>query len=238
MSTILRRPRRSNVSKRLRATDTGDQRIVLRGVGWQVYDCLSEAIGEDQHVRLAYDGEDLEIMTVGYPHERYKELLGKIVAAVSKAVGIPRSTAGETTWKRPKVKRGLQADQCYYFRPDKLAAAKAAWARQSKDLADYPNPDLAIEVDLSEPKVDRSGIHAKLQIAEVWRFDGKSVAIEQLQDDGSYVPAESSRFLPLRPDDVLRWLMDPDSGDELAWERRLDAWAKTLRRRKPKGRVE
>jgi hypothetical protein len=94
-----------------------------------VYDCLSEAIGEGQHVHLAYDGEDLEVMTPGFAREHYKDLLGKLVAAVSKAVGVPRKTAGETTWKRPEIKRGLQADQCYYFRRAKLAAVKAAWAR-------------------------------------------------------------------------------------------------------------
>jgi hypothetical protein len=104
------------------------------------------------------------------------------------------------------------------------------------DIADYPNPDLAIEIDLSDPKVDRPDIDAKLEIAEIWRFDGQSVVIEHLRDDGSYTPAETSRFLPLRPADTLRWLVDEDSDDELAWERRLDAWAKTLRRKKSDGR--
>ncbi|HWU38825.1 MAG TPA: hypothetical protein VN203_14340, partial [Candidatus Acidoferrum sp.] len=31
------------------------------------------------------------------------------------------------------------------FLPEKLAAAKAAMTRGSNDVADYPNPDLAIE---------------------------------------------------------------------------------------------
>ena len=66
----------------------GDQRIVIRGVGWHVYDCLSEAIGEGQHVRLAYDGEDLEIMTTGHLHERYSEKQGNISTS-----GFPRGEA-------------------------------------------------------------------------------------------------------------------------------------------------
>jgi Uma2 family endonuclease len=232
MSTITSRSRRSSTSVPPRPYDNGDQRIVIQGVDWDVYDCLSEAIGEGQHVRLAYDGEDLEIMTAGYPHERYKEMLGKIVAAVSRAKGIPRKTAGETTWKRLEIERGLQADECYYFHADKFAAVEAAFARQSMDIADYPNPDLAIEIDLSGPKVDRPGIYAKLQVAEVWRFDGESLVIEQLRDDGSYAPAETSRFLPLRAKEILRCLIEEDSGDELAWERRLEQWAKRLRRKK------
>jgi hypothetical protein len=58
------------------------------------------------------------------------------------------------------------------------------------------------------------------------------VVIEQLQADGSYAPAESSRFLPVRASDILRWLIAEDSADEIAWERRLDQWARRLRRRK------
>ena len=42
----------------------GDQRTVFRGVDWHTYHSLSEAIGEGQHVRLAYDGKDLEIIMV------------------------------------------------------------------------------------------------------------------------------------------------------------------------------
>jgi len=66
-------------------------------VGWHVYDCLSEAIGEGQNVRLAYHGKDLEIVTTGYPHERYKEPLGQSLAAVTLALDIDRGTCGETT---------------------------------------------------------------------------------------------------------------------------------------------
>jgi len=78
-------------------------------------------------------------------------------------------------------------------------------------------------------KIDRPGIYAALQVAEVWRFDGKALVIEQLGPDGKYLPAESSRFLPLRADDVLRWLIAEDSGDEVAWEQRLEEWAMSLR---------
>ena len=232
MSTITSPPRPSPPPLPAPAVDSGDQRIVIQGVGWHVYDCLSEAIGEGQHIRLAYDGEDLEIMTAGYPHERYKEMLGKIVATVSRVKGIPRKSAGETTWKRPNIKRGLQADECYYFQAEKFAIVESAFARKLIDIADYPNPDLAIEIDLSGPKVDRPGIYAKLRVAEIWRFDGDTVVIEQLQDDGSYAPAKTSRFLPLRPKDLLRWLIQEDYSDEIAWERRLDQWAKRLRRKK------
>src|SRR5262249_48949267 len=103
MSTVTTPRRPASASSPPRIVDSGDQRIVIQGVGWHVYDCLSEAIDEGQHVRLAYDGEDLEIMTTGIAHERDKEMLGHIVASVSRAKRISRKTAGETTWMRPEI---------------------------------------------------------------------------------------------------------------------------------------
>ena len=49
-------------------------------------------------------------------------------------------------FRQPEVLRGLEADQCYYFLAEKLAADARARARKSMDLADYPNPDLAVEM--------------------------------------------------------------------------------------------
>jgi Uma2 family endonuclease len=91
-----------------------------------------------------------------------------------------------------------------------------------------PNPDLAIEVDISPPQIDRPGIYAALRIAEVWRFDGEreQVIIERLGDDGTYRPVDESAFLPLHAEEIRRWVVDEDSHDESAWARRLRAWAR------------
>ena len=59
------------------------QRIVFRGVSHDAYQSLSRAMSEGEHIRLAYDGKDLEIMVTGNIHEHWKELLGKIVNAVT-----------------------------------------------------------------------------------------------------------------------------------------------------------
>ena len=66
-----------------------------------------------------------------------------------------------------KLKRAIESDACYYFDPAKLAAAKAAAASDDVDL--YPNPDLAVEVDVSPPKIDRPGMYVSLQVPEFWR---------------------------------------------------------------------
>jgi Putative restriction endonuclease len=103
-----------------------------------------------------------------------------------------------------------------------------ARARRSKSIADYPNPDLGVEVDISPSKIDRAAIYAALQVVEVWRFDGEraQVIIERLGEDGAYHPAEASAFLLIRADEIRRWVVVEDSRDESAWARRLRAWVR------------
>ena len=64
--TISGTPRGPRHSLRSRAAICA---TVFRGVDWHTYNQLSEATGEGQHVRLIYDGKDLEIMVTGNIHE-------------------------------------------------------------------------------------------------------------------------------------------------------------------------
>jgi Uma2 family endonuclease len=227
MSTITI-PAPTAASSRHPSTDIpAEQRIAIRDIPWDLYDRLSDAIGEGQHVHLAYDGKDLEIMTVGPTHEDAKEYLGRFVNAVAFEVRIRCRGLGQTTWKRPDVLRGVEADLCYFFDLQKLAIVAAASAGRSNKVADYPNPDLAIEIDISPSQIDRPGIYRVLKVPEVWRFNGESLVIEQLGQDGAYIPTDSSRFLPVRADEVLRWIRDEDLSDEIDWELRLREWART-----------
>jgi len=205
-----------------------DQRVVIRGVDWTFYEQLVDSIPEGASIHVGYDGKDLEIMSLSLLHDDAKGLLGRVVEIAAEECEIRFKSAGQTTWKRPDVARGFEADECYFFGIDKLAAVAEAKARRSKNIADYPNPDLAIEVDISPPKIDRSGIHAALHIAEVWRFEGEGeqVVIERLGEDGSYYAVEASAFLAIRAEEVRRWVVEEDSRDESAWARRLRAWVR------------
>lgn len=210
------------------APPRGERRQIFR-VGWGVYKAMCEGREERSPVRLAYDGRDLEIMTIGYVHEHLRELLSYIIAAVASWSGILHMPCGQTTWQSEEAERGLEADLSYDFDPEKVRVATEARTHESKDPADYPWPDLAVEIDISHPGADRGSIYSALRIAEVWRLvKGKTLVIEQLQPDGSYAPAEASRFLPIRPDEVIGWLYAEDVGQHDAWYRRLNHWAMGL----------
>jgi Uma2 family endonuclease len=228
MSTITLPVATPMTPRRVTTSVPGDQRIAIRDISWDLYDALSEAIGDDQHVRLAFDGKDLEIMTSGLEHEDYKHLVTLFVEAVLSACRIRGRLTGQTTWQRPELERGLEADQSAWFDPNKLEAVKKARAAGSKNIADYPNPDLAIEIDISPSTVDRPAIYARLRVGEVWRCEHDDVVIEQLGPDGKYTAALRSRWLPVSADDIRRWLVEEDSSEMLDWKQRLAEWATRL----------
>ena len=109
---------------------------------------------------------------------------------------------GEATWET--LIRGLEADLSYHFDPEKIRVAREALARRSMEQADYPDPDLAIEIDMSGPKVDRPAIYADLSVAEVWRLGrGKEFVIEHApggrilrRGRGEPVPGDPCRCHP------------------------------------------
>lgn len=211
----------------------GDQSTVFPGVDWHTYNQLSQAIGESGGIRLIYDGRHLEIMVVGNIHDYYKDLLGAIVRAVATGTDVDFVACGQTTWQT--MIRGLEADLSYYFLAGKISMARAALARLSRDSTDYPRPDLAIEIDMSPPQVDRGSIYRELGVAEVWRLvDGRELVLEQLQPDGSYTQVEKSRFLAVTAADVMRWVNDAATEHQAKWNRRLIQWAMTLRNEEEK----
>jgi len=204
----------------------GETRILIPGVRWSFYETFVDALPEGSPVRLAYDGRDLEITVTGPLHHDFADLLDAFFKAVARGLGLRFKPQGQTTWKRPQIKKGLEADRCYYLEPAKIAAALAARRAGSNDVEDYPDPDLAIEVDISPPQADRAGIYAAMRVAEVWTFDGSALTIRKLGADGRYHVVEESGFLPLRADQVPQWLLHEDSSDYTAWMDRVSAWAK------------
>jgi len=201
-----------------------DKRIVIIDVTWNDYERLVEQIGESRSCRVAFDGKDIEMMTLGPFQERQKSLLDWFIMIVAGELKVERQPMGSTTWKRKKLKRAIESDVCYYFDPAKLAAAAAAAHSDDVDL--YPNPDLAVEVDISPPRIDRPGIYAALQVPEFWRVRNKAVSIEQLGPEGTYAPVPRSRFLPVRAEDVTRWIFSEVSSSLVAWDERLRQWVR------------
>lgn len=209
-----------------------ERRLVIRGASWDDYLVLTDSLDPRSVLRVAYDGKDIEIMTKGGDHERLSFLIAQIVVVAAQARGVHVEPFGETTWRNQDVKRGIEADQWFFFAADKrkqIAAIKRAdraSGRRENDTQDLPVPDLAIEIDVSPPQIDRQDIYAALGVPELWRFDGEAAAIERRTPERRYEPAGESAWLGLTPVDLVRWLVREDTSEFIPWLNRVTRWAR------------
>ena len=202
-----------------------DTRFVIAGVTWDAYENLVDALGERENFRVAFDGKDIEMMTLGPFHERQRSLLELFITVVAGELKIERQPMGSTTWKRKNLERSIESDLCYYFDPAKLAAATAAASRTTSAIT--PIQTWRLRSISHRPRSTGSGIYVALKVPEFWRARKRSVSIEHLGPDGEYAPAPQSRFLPVRPEEVTRWVFSEDSTDLVTWEERLREWVRS-----------
>jgi Uma2 family endonuclease len=197
-----------------------DERLVLRGVDWEVYEGLLNTLG-DHPVRITFDGENLEIMSPSPIHEWYANLFGRLIEGLALHLGLPIRSGGSTTFKKRAIGRGLEPDKCFWIQSEPAVRGKM----KIDLLLDHP-PDLAIEVDITSSSLDRFEIYAKLRVPEIWRFDGETIRIHVLQPNGVYDASQTSRCLPQLPvAEIVPFLQLDDEFDDTARVRRFVEWA-------------
>jgi Uma2 family endonuclease len=177
--------------------------FVIDGVSWETYESLLHDFAvSGQRKRVTYNEGRMVIVSPLFKHERWKKLLGRIVEAVTDELDIAIVSAGSTTWKRKRKKKGLEPDECFYIQNERVMRG-----RLEVDLKRDPPPDLAIEVDLRPYLLNKVEVYAGLGIPEVWCFDGLDVEIFSLQPNGKYETVERSVALKmLTPAELKRFL--------------------------------
>jgi hypothetical protein len=111
----------------------GVERRVVHDATWAFYDRLSDAI-ETRSIRMAFDGKDIEIMTLGAGHEGIGRFLRQFIDLVMDGIEVDCIAIGSTTWKRAEIERGIEADQSYVFDPAKIKMCQTALARVSDNI--------------------------------------------------------------------------------------------------------
>lgn len=212
----------------------GERRFLLTDIGWEAYESLLTMVG-DGHTRVTYDRGEAELMSPSQDHEFFKKLLGWMLEAVFEELDISYQAVGSTTWRSLASGRGLEADECFYL-------SRVDLARQKRDRLDPTSartPDLAVEVEISPSALDRLTIYAALGVAEVWRFDGESLAILRLREDGTYSEVnESPGVVGLRRDDVVHWVrLSENASHRPAWNRQFREWIRAELAPRHEGRI-
>src|SRR4051812_9604819 len=89
------------------------EHLVIEPASWELYERLLNH-ADWQHVRITYDQGKLVAMSPLLIHERWKKLIGRMIEAMTEERNIPIASASQTTWRRRMLRRGLEADECYF----------------------------------------------------------------------------------------------------------------------------
>jgi Uma2 family endonuclease len=165
------------------------QHMVLEDVSWDFYERLLKEIG-NRPIRVTYDQGRLEMMSPLPEHERVKKIVDVLIRGLTWELGIEVVSLGSTTFRRKDRAKGLEPDECYYFKDEKKMRA-----RKRLNLKKDPPPELVVEVDVTHRSVDREPVYAGLGVPEIWRWDGKQLQCLELVG-GQYMPRERSMVFP------------------------------------------
>jgi Uma2 family endonuclease len=160
----------------------GEQRFVLHDVPWQTYVLMRDAL-DDGHagLKMTYLEGTLELMSPSNLHELAKKLIARLLEIWAMERNVRLVGLGGTTWRKEAKKRGLEADECYKLGP----------------YHDGDLPDLALEVIVSSPLVDKMAVYAGLGVSELWLWRAKQQEIVVYRLVGeSYELRERSELLP------------------------------------------
>jgi Uma2 family endonuclease len=204
-----------------KSASIGDvQHIVLDDVSWELYEKLLREVG-DRAIRMTYDEGRLEIMSPIAEHEDPKKVIARMIEMLTLELNMPMKSLGSTTFRRKDKAKGLEPDECYYFREEKKMRG-----RKRLDLRRDPPPELVVEIDITSRSIDREPIYAALGVPEIWRYDGRKLQCLQLHD-GDYAARKHSLAFPfLHPGDLEQFLrLLPDRG-ETAIMKAFVAWVR------------
>ncbi len=109
----------------------GIQHFVLEQASWELYEKLLRDIG-DRPIRVTYDEGRMEIMSSPPEHEDVKKFIGRMIEMLTFTLDIPVKSLGSTTFWRKDRAKGLEPDECYYFKDETaLLRTFVAWIRKN-----------------------------------------------------------------------------------------------------------
>ena len=202
-----------------------DGLVVLPHVSWETYERLLADHLDASVPHFTYDRGVLEIVSPSTPHEEDNRTLALLVEVVAEELGIDVRNVGSTTFKREDLQRGFEPDSSFYIQHEDRVSG-----RVQIDLAVDPPPDLVIEIDVTNPLLDKRSVYAAMGIPEVWVLGRQGVAI--LRHDGDrFEDADRSLVLPPLDRAILdQFVAASRTLKRTAWLKQVRAWVGTGRR--------
>jgi Uma2 family endonuclease len=158
------------------ASSGEERRVLLHGISWSTYELIRDAI-ESSAVRMTYFEGALEIMTTSREHEVNKKQIARLLELFCLERDIPLYGYGGMTFKKKELGSGFEPDECYCRGTDRLT------------------PDIALEVVISHPLLDKLKVYRKFEVREVWVFEEAAFKVFALRD-GRYELCPASEVFP------------------------------------------
>ncbi len=195
----------------------GEQRVALRGLSWEAYLQILNALPQSRGSRLTYDDGILEITVPSELHEFSGRLIERFISTLIELMDLRMKTMGSTTMNYPNLKKGAEPDNAYYIQNQDLVKGREV------DFSQDPPPDLVVEVDITPTDIAKNRFYSSLGVSELWRFNGNIWRIYQLQED-VYVEVEASPTFPQVPKERLYTFLEEAKEDEIEAVRSLRSW--------------
>jgi Uma2 family endonuclease len=164
------------------------QQLLMTDTSWLMYEQLLEELGEKRGSRISYSEGVLEIMVPLPEHEDDKVIIADLLKVLLEELDLEFRSLGSTTFKSETMKRGIEADDCFYIENEAAVRGK-----KRIDLTVDPPPDLALEIDITSRT--RFDSYEVLGVKELWRFNGTKLEISVLRS-GQYVQTNESPYFP------------------------------------------
>lgn len=198
------------------------QALLLKDINWHKFENFLDDLGDTSAARLSYSKGMLEIMAPMAVQEVGKEIIGDLIKIILEELDIEFWAVGSTTFKNEAMAQAIEADECFYIQNEAVVRSK-----DRIDLMIDPPPDLAIEIDItSRTRFDN---YESLGVPELWRYNGKTLEINVLQD-GRYIQSENSSQFPTIPvkEEIPRYLTKSKTAGRNTTMRAFRAWIRQI----------
>jgi Uma2 family endonuclease len=172
-------------------TPEEESRVLLSNVSWATYVMLRDSV-ESPRVRMTYLKGALEIMSPSRTREVNKTQIARLLELFCLERDIPLYGYGSMTFRKEEAERGLEPDECY-----------------CRD-ADGSVPDLALEVVVTAPAIDKLEVYRGLGVREVWLFKDGSFRVFVLGTEGYRVAPSSVVFPEVDLERLAHYALQPD----------------------------
>jgi len=193
------------------ARPIGERRVAFRGLDWQRFLSVRQALGDRRAARLTYDRGVLEIAMPLEDHEFATRMFELFVRVLVVELSMKLKTMGSTSLDRADSDRAAEPDNAYYIQNQPAVAGRTV------DLDRDPPPDLVIEIDITHTDIDKLRLYASLGIPEFWHYNGETWRIFSLYES-EYREVETSPTFPLAAKDMLYEFLAAARRDEVEAE--------------------